>query len=66
MNDKPLRPLKIRVLFLIRKIIKKGRGRFLRLKNGTLDHAYIEWTETILLYKNTCQMPLDEKLNIWK
>ncbi len=64
-----LKPLTIKVLFVIRRKIKMGEGRlcvFLRLRNGTLDHAnrYIEWTLTMLLYKNTCQMSLEEQANI--
>ncbi len=45
-------PLNINLFFLIK--IKKRRWWPLKRENdwenGSLDHAYIEWTETMLLY----------------
>ncbi len=52
-----IRQLKINVLFHIR--IKSGVFfcvfylLFLKTENGALDHAYIEWIETMLLYSTT-------------
>ncbi len=51
------RPLKINVLFLIRIKIIKGEGEksffFRDMVNATLNHVYIEWTET-MLYNLRC------------
>ncbi len=64
--DIEIKAIKIRVLFSLEKQIKKGEF-FFKTENGTLDYAYIEWTETMLLYilyKNRCQMPHEEQSNI--
>lgn len=48
-EDYILGPLKIKVLFLKTKINKWGRRAFFKTENGTLHHAYMEWTETVTI-----------------
>ncbi len=50
-----IRPLKLRVVFLIRNKIKKGRGCFFKTENDILNEL------KMLLYKNTCQKSPEEQ-----